>query len=67
MNNQQANDIVGGLRYNEPVGWEKFGLKVLNIYDDGNDSWIKDKNKIKQWSTVYHAFKLVPTFLEGET
>ena len=45
----------GTYDYIPPLGWKGFGLKVLGIYDNGNDDWIKMDNNPNEWAIAYHG------------
>ena len=42
--------------YFAPVGWTGVGLKV-DMYDNGDDTWIGNKNVKGEWYIAYHAIK----------
>ena len=44
----------GGFDYFSPLEWIGFGLKVLNKYDNDNNSWITLNDK-KEWAVAYHG------------
>ena len=58
----------GGRAYKQPPhGWERKGLKVKGIYDNGNDDWLGiDK---KSWPVAYHGFRnpafVLPKVIKG--
>ena len=41
--------------YDPPLGWIGFGLKVLNIYDNGDNSWLSNGNIEGEWYIAYHV------------
>ena len=47
------NETRGGEKYFPPLGWHRYGLKVLNKYDDQNNDWIGYKNKPGEWCISY--------------
>ena len=51
----QNNLIRGGEKYNPPIGWKGLGLKVLNKFDNGNNSWLGNEGKEGEWPVAYHG------------
>ena len=49
------NELRGGKPYNPPLGWTGFGLRVLDRYDGGDNTWIDFKNNPGEWSVAYHG------------
>ena len=48
------NEKRGGELYYAPKGWIKFGLKVSNCFDEGDNKWlIRNKN---EWCIAYCGF-----------
>ena len=45
--------------YIPPIGWTGIGLKVINLYDSGNNAWIGTKNIPGEWYIGYHGTKTV--------
>ena len=45
----------GGEIYYPPIGWHKYGLRVANCYDEGNNEWLGG-NKSKEWCIAYSGF-----------
>ena len=45
----------GGKDYNPPIGWNGIGLKVLDQYDNGNNTWIGMNNSPGEWCVAYHG------------
>lgn len=43
--------------YSPPLGWTGIGLKVLNLYDNGDNTWLGTINKNGQWYIAYHGIK----------
>ena len=41
--------------YDPPLGWIGFGLKVLNLYDNGDNSWLSNGNIEGEWYIAYHV------------
>ena len=45
----------GGEKYSPPFGWKGFALKVLNKFDNGDNSWIGNEGKDGEWTIAYHG------------
>ena len=45
----------GGKPYDPPIGWNGIGLKVLDKYDNGDNSWIGMNNSPGEWCVAYHG------------
>ena len=48
----------GGEKYNPPIGWIGYGLKVLDKYDNNinnNNAWIGNDNSEGEWCVAYHG------------
>ena len=45
----------GGRDYNPPLGWNGIGLKVLDKYDEGDNTWIGKDNSPGEWCVAYHG------------
>ena len=45
----------GGYPYIPPFGWKAFGLKVLNLFDNGNNDWLEKNNNPNEWAVAYHG------------
>ena len=43
--------------YKPPIGWTTIGLKVLNLYDNKDNTWIGTNNKFGEWYIGYHGVK----------
>ena len=41
--------------YIPPYGWIGIGLKVINLFDNGNNDWIGTSNKYGEWYIGYHG------------
>jgi hypothetical protein len=50
------NEMRGGEIYNPPLGWERYGLKVLGKYDNGNNDWLSYDNRPGEWCISYTGF-----------
>ena len=54
--------------YDPPLGWTGLGIKVLNLYDNGDNSWLSNINIKGEWYIAYHATLLSnvrPIILNG--
>jgi hypothetical protein len=47
------NEMRGNAPYDPPLGWTGIGLKVANLYDNGDNSWINMDNNINEWCVAY--------------
>ena len=47
------NETRGGENYYPPVGWWRYGLRVFNKYDNGNNDWLSYDNRAGEWSIAY--------------
>ena len=45
--------------YYPPLGWIGIGLKVLDIYDKGDNRWLGNENKEGEWYIAYHGIKSI--------
>ena len=45
------------LNYDPLINWIGIGLRVLNFYDNGDNSWLSDKNINGEWYKVYHPIQ----------
>ena len=43
--------------YYAPVGWTGIGLKAYGLYDNGDNTWIENKNVKGEWYIAYHPIK----------
>ena len=43
--------------YYAPEGWIGIALKVLNKYDNGDNTWLKNDNSEGEWYNAYHPIK----------
>ena len=43
--------------YIPPLGWIGIGLKVKNLYDNGNNTWLGMNNVKGEWYIGYHGTK----------
>jgi hypothetical protein len=44
-------------KYTIPNGWNGYGLKVMGLYDNGNNDWIGNGNSEGEWYIGYHGTK----------
>jgi len=52
---EKKNFKRGGEVYTPPYGWKGFALRVLNKFDDGNNSWLGNEGKEGEWAIAYHG------------
>ena len=52
------DETRGGEDYNPPVGWWRYGLKVVNEYDDGNNDWLSYDNRPGEWCISYSGLSI---------
>ena len=45
----------GGKDYDPPLGWKGIGLRVIDKYDNGDNTWIGMKNVPGEWCVAYHG------------
>ena len=45
----------GNMDYDPPIGWIGIGLKVWDMYDDGDNTWIGMCNFEGEWCVAYHG------------
>ena len=45
----------GGEVYIPPTGWIGYGLRVMDIYDNGNNDWLAMNNNPNEWAVAYHG------------
>ena len=57
--NQHPNGYGGGKRggevYIPPMGWIGYGLRVKDMYDNGNNDWLEMDNNPNEWAVAYHG------------
>ena len=44
-------------KYDAPEGWIGIGLKVKDLYDNGDNTWLGTGNKKGEWYAAYHPIK----------
>jgi hypothetical protein len=49
------NQKRGGFKYYPPKGWKGFGLKVMDVYDNGNNDWLACNGNPNEWAIAYHG------------
>ena len=49
------NETRGGFPYKPPKGWKGFGLKVMDVYDYGNNDWLAYDGNPNEWAIAYHG------------
>ena len=45
----------GGKDYDPPLGWKGIGLRVMDKYDNGDNTWIGMNNSPGEWCVAYHG------------
>ena len=45
----------GGKDYDPPIGFNGIGLKVWDVYDNGNNTWLGMSNSPGEWCVAYHG------------
>ena len=50
-----VGEMRGNKPYDPPVGWIGIGLKVMDEYDDGDNTWIGMDNVEGEWCVAYHG------------
>ena len=50
-----VNEKRGGDPYNPPKGWKGYGLKVKDVYDNGNNDWLAYNGNPNEWAVAYHG------------
>jgi hypothetical protein len=52
------NELRGGKQYYPPEGWVGYGIRVVDVYDSGNNAWIGYSNSGGEWSVAYQGIGL---------
>ena len=45
----------GGEKYKPPYFWKGFALRVLNKFDNGDNTWLGNEGKENEWAISYHG------------
>ena len=45
----------GGKDYDPPLGWKGIGLRVLDKFDNGDNTWLGMTNEPGEWCVAYHG------------
>ena len=49
------NESRGGKPYFPPIGWNGYGINVLDRFDLGDNTWLDYHNVQGEWSVAYHG------------
>jgi hypothetical protein len=49
--------------YFPPVGWMGIGLKVWNLYDNGDNTWLSSSNVKGEWYIAYHPIRTIESII----
>ena len=49
--------------YKPPIGWTAIGLRVLNLYDNKDNTWIGTNIKFGEWYIGYHGVRDVKAII----
>ena len=49
------NENRGNMEYDPPIGWIGFGINCWDKYDNGDNTWIGNKNDPNEWCIAYHG------------
>ena len=60
------DETRGGEDYNPPVGWWRYGLKVLDQYDNGNNDWLSYDNRPGEWCISYSGLSVTKKGIEKQ-
>ena len=52
------DETRGGENYYPPVGWWRYGLKVVDEYDDGDNDWLSYDNRPGEWCISYSGLSI---------
>ncbi len=53
-----CHKIIGGENYYPPVGQWKYGLNVMNKYDNANNDLLSNDNRPGEWSISYRIIEV---------
>jgi hypothetical protein len=56
--NWGINQTRGGFKYDPPLGWLGVGLRVLDKFDNGDNTWIGNSNSEGEWAISYYGFRV---------
>ena len=45
--------------YIPPLGWTGIGLKVVDLFDKKDNTWLGTSNNMSEWYIAYHAIKTI--------
>lgn len=63
LNNKKSGPFGYLKDYFPPIGWFGIGLKVLDLYDNGNNAWLGSSNQKGEWYTAYHPIKNINSII----
>ena len=43
--------------YYPPINSSRYGIKVSNIFDNGNDQWLGMDDLPREWAVAFHGVK----------
>ena len=49
------NEKRGGHTYYPPEGWIGYGLRVIDRFDNGDNTWLDYRNTEGEWTVAYHG------------
>ena len=49
------DEYRGGFPYYPPKGWVGYGLRVMDRFDYGDNSWLDYQNNAGEWAVAYHG------------
>ncbi len=52
---ERKNFKRGGEKYKPPYFWKGFALRVLNKFDNGDNTWLGNEGKENEWAIAYHG------------
>ena len=61
-----CHKIIGGENYYPPVGWWKYGLNVMNKYDNVNNDWLSNDNRPGEWCISYSGLSKFKNGIEKQ-
>lgn len=45
----------GGFPYYQPVLGRRYGINILNKYDNGSNTWLNMNGSVGEWAVGYHG------------